>query len=175
MDLDDCAEGESEPFAEPALSLTSFCGPLPFLFFVVCPSTTSVLLTGLLLQLLESIDSTTPRDERGDLLVFLSGMSDMLAVTEGVREYVEAKSPRRWVVLMLHSSLSVEEQDKVWDKRMQYSSSRRPPSFMRRQTSFFNAPSRLFVPYLAGLRLRYKPAAPWSYGFFLEVGTFLLF
>eukprot|EP00903_Cladosiphon_okamuranus_P010703 g10115.t2 len=66
-------------------------------------------------KLLESIDSTTPRDERGDLLVFLSGMSDMLAVTEGVREYVEAKSPRRWVVLMLHSSLSVEEQDKVFD------------------------------------------------------------
>ncbi len=64
-------------------------------------------------QLLETIDTSTPRDERGDLLVFLSGMSDMLAVTEGVREYVEAKSPRRWVVLMLHSSLSVEEQDKV--------------------------------------------------------------
>ncbi|CAM9781945.1 unnamed protein product [Scytosiphon promiscuus] len=42
-------------------------------------------------------------------------MSDMLAVTEGVREYVEAKTPRRWVVLMLHSSLSVEEQDKVFD------------------------------------------------------------
>lgn len=68
---------------------------------------------GTRVQLLESIDTTTPRDERGDLLVFLSGMSDMLAVTEGVREYVEAKSPRRWVVLMLHSSLSVEEQDKV--------------------------------------------------------------
>ncbi|CBN79814.1 conserved unknown protein [Ectocarpus siliculosus] len=66
-------------------------------------------------KLLESIDTTTPRDERGDLLVFLSGMSDMLAVTEGVREYVEAKSPRRWVVLMLHSSLSVEEQDKARD------------------------------------------------------------
>ena len=45
--------------------------------------------------------------------MFLSGMGDMLAVSEGVREYVEAKSPRRWVVLMLHSSLSVEEQDKV--------------------------------------------------------------
>lgn len=71
-------------------------------------------------QLLESIDSTTPRDERGDLLVFLSGMGDMLAVSEGVREYVEAKTPRRWVVLMLHSSLSVEEQDKVWLKIMRY-------------------------------------------------------
>ncbi|CAM9751017.1 unnamed protein product, partial [Laminaria digitata] len=66
-------------------------------------------------KLLQSIDTTTPRDERGDLLVFLSGMGDMLAVSEGVREYVEGKSPRRWVVLMLHSSLSVEEQDKVFD------------------------------------------------------------
>ena len=45
--------------------------------------------------------------------MFLSGMSDMLAVSEGVREYVEAKNPRRWVVLMLHSSLSIEDQDKV--------------------------------------------------------------
>lgn len=52
-------------------------------------------------------------DERGDLLVFLSGMGDILAVSEGTREYVESTSPRRWVVLMLHSSLSVEEQDKV--------------------------------------------------------------
>ncbi|CAN0475607.1 unnamed protein product, partial [Hapterophycus canaliculatus] len=37
----------------------------------------------------------------------------LLTHAQGVREYVEAKSPRRWVVLMLHSSLSVEEQDKV--------------------------------------------------------------
>lgn len=37
----------------------------------------------------------------------------MLAVSEGVREFVEAYNPRRWVVLMLHSSLSIEEQDKV--------------------------------------------------------------
>lgn len=66
-----------------------------------------------LVQLLETIDAITPRDERGDLLVFLSGMSDMLAVSEGVREFVEGYNPRRWVVLMLHSSLSIEEQDKV--------------------------------------------------------------
>lgn len=64
-------------------------------------------------QLLQTIDATTPRDERGDMLVFLSGMGDMLAVSEGVREYVEAKNPREWVVLMLHSSLSIDEQDKV--------------------------------------------------------------
>lgn len=64
-------------------------------------------------QLLETIEAITPRDERGDLLVFLSGMSDILAVSEGVREFVESYNPRRWVVLMLHSSLSIEEQDKV--------------------------------------------------------------
>ncbi|CAM9551431.1 unnamed protein product, partial [Sphacelaria rigidula] len=66
-------------------------------------------------KLLQTIDTTTPMDERGDLLVFLSGMGDILAVSEGTREYVESTSPRRWVVLMLHSSLSVEEQDKVFD------------------------------------------------------------
>ena len=43
--------------------------------------------------------------------MFLSGMSEISAVVDAAREY--AQRTRRWVVLPLHSSLSVEEQDKV--------------------------------------------------------------
>ena len=55
--------------------------------------------------------SQYPSSERGDVLMFLSGMSEISAVVDAAREY--AQRTRRWVVLPLHSSLSVEEQDKV--------------------------------------------------------------
>ena len=43
--------------------------------------------------------------------MFLSGMSEIAAVVEAAKEY--AQKTRRWIILPLHSSLSVEEQDKV--------------------------------------------------------------
>lgn len=49
--------------------------------------------------------------ERGDVLMFLSGMSEISAVVSAAKEY--AQQSRRWIILPLHSSLSVEEQDKV--------------------------------------------------------------
>ena len=55
--------------------------------------------------------SQYPSSERGDVLMFLSGLSEISAVVDAAREY--AQRTRRWVVLPLHSSLSVEEQDKV--------------------------------------------------------------
>ena len=62
-------------------------------------------------RLLQQIDQTVAGDERGDLLVFLAGMEDISAVAEALREH--AARTRRWLVLPLHSALSVEEQDKV--------------------------------------------------------------
>lgn len=62
-------------------------------------------------RLLQQIEQTVPGDERGDLLVFLAGMEDISTVTEHLREH--AQRSRRWLVLPLHSALSVEEQDKV--------------------------------------------------------------
>lgn len=50
-------------------------------------------------------------DERGDLLVFLAGMEDISTVAEHLREH--AARTRRWLVLPLHSALSVDEQDKA--------------------------------------------------------------
>ncbi|KAK3727046.1 hypothetical protein QZH41_012547, partial [Actinostola sp. cb2023] len=65
------------------------------------------------LRIIQLIDKKYPITERGDLLMFLSGMSEIAAVVEAAKEY--AQKTRRWIILPLHSSLSVEEQDKVFD------------------------------------------------------------
>lgn len=50
-------------------------------------------------------------DEKGDLLIFLSGMSEITAVVDAAKEYSQKKN--NWIVLPLHSTLSISEQDKV--------------------------------------------------------------
>ena len=52
-----------------------------------------------------------PRNERGDLLVFLSGMNEIASLLQEARLY--AQETERWVILPLHSALSIEEQDRV--------------------------------------------------------------
>lgn len=52
-----------------------------------------------------------PITERGDLLIFLSGMSEIMAVVEAAKMY--AQNTKRWIVMPLHGTLSVDEQDKV--------------------------------------------------------------
>jgi HrpA-like RNA helicase len=49
--------------------------------------------------------------ERGDVLIFLSGMAEILSVTEALKAY--ASQSKRWIILQLHSTLSIAEQDKV--------------------------------------------------------------
>ena len=44
-------------------------------------------------------------------MIFLSGMSEISAVVDAAEEY--AQQTQRWIVLPLHSALSIEEQDKV--------------------------------------------------------------
>ncbi|XP_066495045.1 probable ATP-dependent RNA helicase DHX34 [Tiliqua scincoides] len=65
------------------------------------------------LRVLQAIDHKYPSEERGDLLIFLSGVAEIGAVVEAVQPY--AAHTQRWVVLPLHSTLSVAEQDKVFD------------------------------------------------------------
>ncbi len=65
------------------------------------------------LRILQLIDSKYPAEERGDLLIFLSGMNEITSVEEVTREY--AVQNKRWIILPLHSSLSIAEQDKVFD------------------------------------------------------------
>uniref|UniRef100_A0A452S290 Probable ATP-dependent RNA helicase DHX34 n=1 Tax=Ursus americanus TaxID=9643 RepID=A0A452S290_URSAM len=80
---------------EPAASKSEKLDPRPFL------------------RVLEAIDKKYPPEERGDLLVFLSGMAEIGSVLEAAQAY--AGRTQRWVVLPLHSALSVADQDKVFD------------------------------------------------------------
>lgn len=50
-------------------------------------------------------------DEKGDLLIFLSGINEITAVVDAAKEYSVKKN--NWIVLPLHSTLSITEQDKV--------------------------------------------------------------
>ncbi|XP_063815457.1 probable ATP-dependent RNA helicase DHX34 [Pseudophryne corroboree] len=65
------------------------------------------------LRVLQAIDHKYPVDERGDLLIFLSGVTEISSVQEAVQVY--ATHTQRWIVLKLHSTLSIAEQDKVFD------------------------------------------------------------
>ena len=65
------------------------------------------------LRILQAIDHKYPATERGDVLVFLSGMTEIMTVAEVTKEYAE--KTKRWIILMLHSALPLAEQDKVFD------------------------------------------------------------
>jgi HrpA-like RNA helicase len=65
------------------------------------------------LKILERIDEQIPETERGDLLIFVSGMNEISLLGEELKVY--ASFTRRWIILELHSSLSVAEQEKVFD------------------------------------------------------------
>ena len=45
------------------------------------------------------------------MLIFLSGMAEIQGVMEAAQSY--GQENQRWIVLPLHSALSLEEQDKV--------------------------------------------------------------
>lgn len=62
---------------------------------------------------MERIDQMYPQDERGDLLIFVSGMNEIDILFDQLNNY--AAYTRRWIILRLHSSLSVEEQELVFD------------------------------------------------------------
>ena len=64
------------------------------------------------MRILQAIDKRHSVEERGDVLIFLSGMAEITVIAEAVRDY--AQRTGRWVVLSLHSSLPLAEQDKVF-------------------------------------------------------------
>lgn len=63
------------------------------------------------LRILQGIDQRYPLEERGDLLIFLSGMAEISTIQEACQVYATHTS--RWIVLPLHSTLSLAQQDKV--------------------------------------------------------------
>ncbi|CDH93106.1 ATP-dependent RNA helicase DHX34 [Caenorhabditis elegans] len=66
------------------------------------------------LKILELIDKQFPSTQRGDALIFLNGVAEISMVAEHLKNYAELTNG--WIILMLHSTLSVEEQDKVFDQ-----------------------------------------------------------
>ena len=64
------------------------------------------------LKILEKIDKEYPVTQRGDVLVFLSGLNEISLIADELTQY--AKQTRRWIVLKMHSTLSIAEQDKVF-------------------------------------------------------------
>ncbi|KAM9481143.1 putative ATP-dependent RNA helicase DHX34 [Clarias gariepinus] len=65
------------------------------------------------LRVLQGIDQCYPTEERGDLLIFLSGMAEISTIMEACKTY--AVHTGRWIILPLHSTLSLEQQNKVFD------------------------------------------------------------
>ncbi|CAK1581156.1 unnamed protein product [Parnassius mnemosyne] len=64
-------------------------------------------------QIMQLIDSKYPSDERGDLLIFMSGVQEITSICDAAQQYAE--KTKKWIVLPLHSGLSLIEQDKVFD------------------------------------------------------------
>ncbi|CAK1542274.1 unnamed protein product [Leptosia nina] len=64
-------------------------------------------------QIMAMIDNKYPIDERGDLLIFMSGVQEITAICDAAQQYAEKN--KNWIVLPLHSGLSLIEQDKVFD------------------------------------------------------------
>ncbi|KAL1454020.1 hypothetical protein WDU94_010315, partial [Cyamophila willieti] len=64
------------------------------------------------IRILSIIDKKYPRTERGDVLIFMSGISEISSVVRAAQEYNEKVGG--WIVLPLHSTLSLEEQDRVF-------------------------------------------------------------
>lgn len=65
------------------------------------------------LQIIQMIDEKYLPHQKGDLLIFLNGFSEISTLADAVNEYSQYK--QNWIVLPLHSSLSLEEQDKVFN------------------------------------------------------------
>ncbi|KAJ8368672.1 hypothetical protein SKAU_G00087000 [Synaphobranchus kaupii] len=65
------------------------------------------------LRVLQGIDQRYPIEERGDLLLFLSGVAEISTIQDACQTY--ATHTRRWIILPLHSTLSLAQQDKVFD------------------------------------------------------------
>ncbi|TSR87279.1 putative ATP-dependent RNA helicase DHX34 [Bagarius yarrelli] len=65
------------------------------------------------LRVLQGIDHRYPPEERGDLLIFLSGIAEISTIMDACQTYAAHTS--RWIILSLHSTLSLAQQNKVFD------------------------------------------------------------
>lgn len=54
-------------------------------------------------RVMEYIDQSIPITERGDLLIFMSGINEITQLSEALKEYADHN--KQWIILMLHSTL----------------------------------------------------------------------
>lgn len=64
------------------------------------------------IQIMQLIDAKYPLTEKGDMLIFMSGLNEITTVVDAAIEYNKLKNT--WIILPLHSSLSITDQDKVF-------------------------------------------------------------
>ena len=57
-------------------------------------------------RILQLIDQKYPEKERGDVLIFMSGIREITTVVDACKEYAEKN--QKWIVLPLHSTLSLQ-------------------------------------------------------------------
>jgi hypothetical protein len=57
------------------------------------------------------IDKKYPEKERGDVLVFLNGISEITTVAEALKEYAEFS--KKWIILILHRLVEIRENFKL--------------------------------------------------------------
>ncbi|XP_014259416.1 probable ATP-dependent RNA helicase DHX34 [Cimex lectularius] len=65
------------------------------------------------LRILRGIDQKYPKNERGDVLIFVSGLNEIESLITVINGYNEES--KNWIPLPLHSSLSLAEQNKVFN------------------------------------------------------------
>lgn len=65
------------------------------------------------IQIMRMIDKKYPKEEKGDLLIFLSGLNEIQTIADAAKEF--SQESKNWIVLPLHSSLSMQDQDRVFD------------------------------------------------------------
>ncbi|ORZ09543.1 P-loop containing nucleoside triphosphate hydrolase protein [Absidia repens] len=65
------------------------------------------------LDIMAHIDETIPATERGDMLIFLPGINEITDLEQELKFYAE--ETQKWIILILHSSLSVDDQEKIFD------------------------------------------------------------
>ncbi|KAI9309287.1 P-loop containing nucleoside triphosphate hydrolase protein [Cunninghamella echinulata] len=65
------------------------------------------------LNIMSHIDSNFSTNERGDLLIFMSGINEIMALEEQLRIYSE--KTKKWIILILHSSVAIDDQEKIFD------------------------------------------------------------
>ena len=64
------------------------------------------------LEILKLIDAQYSSKEGGHVLIFMSGYQEIQQLYTGLEEYV--RESKRWILLKLHSALSMKQQDKVF-------------------------------------------------------------